>query len=131
MMECVDGEYQDFKSKDGAYVRKNFFGRDPERGDGRRWSDDDIWALNAAATIRSRSTPPTAAVEDKGQPTVILIKTVKGYGMGEAARPEHRPPAKKLGDEALKTFRDRFEIPIPTSRSPTCRSCARGRTARR
>ncbi|MGH8295983.1 MAG: pyruvate dehydrogenase (acetyl-transferring), homodimeric type, partial [Steroidobacteraceae bacterium] len=115
MEECVDGEYQDFKSKDGAYVRKNFFGRYPETAAMvADWTDEQIWAL-----LRGGHDPLKvyaaykAAVEHQGQPTVILAKTIKGYGMGAAGEGQmiaHQ--AKKLGHDALRAFRDRFQIPV-------------------
>ncbi|MBV8663520.1 MAG: pyruvate dehydrogenase (acetyl-transferring), homodimeric type [Hyphomicrobiales bacterium] len=115
MEECVDGEYQDFKSKNGAYIRKNFFGRYPETAAMvADWSDDKIWSLTRGGHDPIKVYAAyKAAVEHKGQPTVILAKTVKGYGMGEAGEGQmiaHQ--AKKIGDHALKGFRDRFQIPL-------------------
>src|SRR5208282_1281089 len=115
MEECVDGEYQDFKSKDGAYIRKHFFGRYPETAAMvEDWSDAQIWALTRGGHDPIKVYAAyKAAVDHKGQPTVILAKTVKGYGMGSAGEGQmiaHQ--AKKLGDEALKAFRDRFQIPV-------------------
>jgi pyruvate dehydrogenase E1 component len=115
MEECVDGEYQDFKSKDGAYIRKNFFGRYPETAAMvADWSDDKIWSLTRGGHDPVKVYAAyKAACEHKGQPTVILAKTVKGYGMGEAGEGQmiaHQ--AKKIGDHALKAFRDRFHIPV-------------------
>jgi pyruvate dehydrogenase E1 component len=115
MDECVDGEYQDFKSKDGAYIRKNFFGRYPETAAMvEDWTDAEIWALTRGGHDPVKVYAAyKAAVDHKGQPTVILAKTVKGYGMGAAGEGQmiaHQ--AKKLGHDALKAFRDRFQIPI-------------------
>jgi pyruvate dehydrogenase E1 component len=115
MEECVDGEYQDFKSKDGAYIRKNFFGRHPETAAMvADWSDAQIWALTRGGHDPVKVYAAyKAAAEHKGQPTVILAKTVKGYGMGEAGEGQmiaHQQ--KKIGDHALKTFRDRLQVPI-------------------
>ncbi len=115
MEECVDGEYQDFKSKNGAYIRKNFFGRYPETAAMvADWSDDKIWSLTRGGHDPIKVYAAyKAAVEHKGQPTVILAKTVKGYGMGEAGEGQmiaHQ--AKKIGENALKAFRDRFHIPL-------------------
>ena len=115
MDECVDGEYQDFKSKDGAYIRKNFFGRYPETAAMvEDWTDAEIWALTRGGHDPVKVYAAyKAAVDHKGQPTVILAKTVKGYGMGSAGEGQmiaHQ--AKKLGHEALKSFRDRFKIPV-------------------
>jgi pyruvate dehydrogenase E1 component len=115
MFECVDGEYQDFKSKDGAYIRKNFFGRYPETAAMvEDWTDAEIWALTRGGHDPVKVYAAyKAAVDEKGQPTVILAKTVKGYGMGSAGEGQmiaHQ--AKKLGRESLKAFRDRFHIPL-------------------
>ena len=115
MEECVDGEYQDFKSKDGAYIRKHFFGRHPETAAMvEDWTDAEIWALTRGGHDPVKVYAAyKAAVEHKGQPTVILAKTVKGYGMGAAGEGQmiaHQ--AKKLGHDALKAFRDRFQIPV-------------------
>jgi pyruvate dehydrogenase E1 component len=115
MMECVDGEYQDFKSKNGAYIRKNFFGRYPETAAMvADWTDDQIWALTRGGHDPVKVYAAyKAANEHKGQPTVILAKTVKGYGMGEAGEGQmiaHQ--AKKIGEHALRQFRDRFHIPL-------------------
>ena len=115
MDECVDGEYQDFKSKDGAYIRKHFFGRYPETAAMvEDWTDAEIWALTRGGHDPIKVYAAyKAAVEHKGQPTVILAKTVKGYGMGAAGEGQmiaHQ--AKKLGHDALTAFRDRFQIPV-------------------
>ena len=120
MEECVDGEYQDFKSKDGAYIRKNFFGRYPETAAMvEDWTDAEIWALTRGGHDPVKVYAAyKAAVDHKGQPTVILAKTVKGYGMGAAGEGQmiaHQ--AKKLGHDALKSFRDRFQIPVSDDRS--------------
>src|SRR3954470_10908994 len=86
MEECVDGEYQDFKSKNGAYVRQQFFGKYSETAAlVKDMSDDDIWALRRGGSDPVKVYAAyAAAVKHAGQPTVILAKTVKGYGMGEA-----------------------------------------------
>src|SRR5574344_2921144 len=115
MMETVDGEYQNCKAFGGAYTREHFFGKYAEtREMVAGLSDDDIWRLN-----RGGHDPHTVyaayhqAVNTKGMPTVILAKTVKGYGMGsagEALNPTHQ--TKKLADEAVRHFRDRFNIPV-------------------
>ena len=115
MEECVDGDYQDFKSKDGAYVREKFFGRYPETAAMvADWSDDRIWALTRGGhDARKVYAAYKAAVDHVGQPSVILAKTVKGYGMGEAGEGmmmAHQ--AKKMGLESLTQFRDRFKIPV-------------------
>jgi pyruvate dehydrogenase E1 component len=115
MEECVDGDYQDFKSKDGAYIRKHFFGRYPETAAMvADWTDDQIWALRRGGHDSDKVyNAYKAAVEHEGQPTVLLVKTVKGYGMGkggEAMMPAHQ--TKKMDEEVLKHFRTRFGIPL-------------------
>jgi pyruvate dehydrogenase E1 component len=122
MEETVDGEYQDFKSKNGAYVREKFFGRYPETAAMvADWSDEKIWSLTRGGHDPSKVYAAyKAAVEHKGQPTLILPKTVKGYGMGEAGEAQmisHQ--AKKMGLDALKQFRDRFNIPVKDEDIPT------------
>jgi pyruvate dehydrogenase E1 component len=115
MEECVDGEYQNFKSKDGAYVREHFFGKYPElKNMVSNLSDEDVWRLNRGGHDPHKVYAAyDAAVKHTGQPTVILAKTVKGYGMGEAGEGQNiTHQQKKMGEEALKAFRDRFEIPI-------------------
>jgi pyruvate dehydrogenase E1 component len=116
MMEAVDGEYQTFKAKDGAYVRKHFFGKYPELLDMvAEWTDDEIWALNRGGHDPHKVYAAYhAAVMHKGQPTVILAKTIKGYGMGtagEAMNITHQQ--KKMDVEAIRRFRDRFRLPVP------------------
>jgi pyruvate dehydrogenase E1 component len=115
MMDCVDGEYQTFKSKDGAYVREHFFNT-PELGAlVADWSDEDIWALNRGGHDPHKIYAAyPAAVNHKGQPTVILAKTIKGYGMGEAGEAQNiTHQQKKMSIEAIRKFRDRFQIPVP------------------
>ena len=115
MEECVDGEYQNFKSKDGAYVREHFFGKYPElKNMVSNLSDEDVWRLNRGGHDPHKVYAAyDAAVKHTGQPTVILAKTVKGYGMGEAGEGQNiTHQQKKMGEDALKAFRDRFEIPI-------------------
>ena len=116
MEECVDGEYQDFKSKDGAYVRAHFFGKYPElKALVADMSDDEVWKLSRGGHDPFKVFAAySAAVRHKGQPTVILAKTVKGYGMGESGEGQmisHQ--AKKMTQDSLKQFRDRFQIPVP------------------
>ncbi|MEX2353753.1 MAG: pyruvate dehydrogenase (acetyl-transferring), homodimeric type, partial [Gammaproteobacteria bacterium] len=116
MEEAVDGEYQAYKAKDGAYVREKFFGKYPELLDlVSNMSDDEIWRLNRGGHDPHKVYAAyAAAVKHKGQPTVILAKTVKGYGMGMAGEGQNiTHQQKKMGEEALKAFRDRFDIPIP------------------
>jgi pyruvate dehydrogenase E1 component len=115
MMECVDGEYQNFKAKGGAYTREHFFGKYPELKEMvANMSDDDIWMLNRGGHDPLKVfNAYQAAMAHKDQPTVILAKTIKGYGMGksgEGLNITHQQ--KKLDDEALKEFRDRFNIPV-------------------
>ena len=115
MEECVDGEYQDFKSKNGAYVREHFFGKYPELAAMvADMSDDEIWALTRGGHDPNKVYAAyAAAVAHKGQPTVILAKTVKGYGMGEAGEGQNiTHQQKKMGEHALREFRDRFSLPI-------------------
>ncbi|HEX7234362.1 MAG TPA: pyruvate dehydrogenase (acetyl-transferring), homodimeric type, partial [Nitrosospira sp.] len=116
MMECVDGEYQTFKSRDGAYVREHFFGKYPEVLEMvANMSDDDIWRLNRGGHDPHKVYAAySAAVAHTGQPTVILAKTIKGYGMGEAGEAQNiTHQQKKMGTTSLKAFRDRFGLPIP------------------
>ena len=115
MEECNDGQYQDFKSKDGGYIRKNFFGRYPETAAlVADWSDEKIWSLTRGGhDPRKVYAAYAAAVAHGDQPSVILAKTVKGYGMGAAGEGQmiaHQQ--KKMGKEHLKLFRDRFKVPV-------------------
>src|SRR2546421_1880482 len=115
MEESVDGEYQTYKSRDGAYVREHFFGKDPvllERVS--QMSDDEIWLLNRGGLDQQKVYAAYhEAVGHTGQPTVILAKTIKGYGMGASGEGQmvtHQ--AKKMTEDALLAFRDRFELPL-------------------
>jgi pyruvate dehydrogenase E1 component len=115
MEESLDGEYQTYKSRDGAYVREHFFGKDPvllERVS--HMSDEEIWLLNRGGLDQQKVYAAYhAAVRHRGQPTVILAKTIKGYGMGPSGEGQmitHQ--AKKMTEEALLAFRDRFELPL-------------------
>ena len=115
MEECVDGEYQAFKAKDGAYVRREFFGKYPaleEMVSG--MTDDEVWQLRRGGHDPVKIYAAyAAAVAHKGQPTVILAKTVEGYGMGAAGEGMNiTHQAKHMDLPALKAFRDRFKIPI-------------------
>jgi pyruvate dehydrogenase E1 component len=116
MEECVDGEYQAFKSKDGAFVRKEFFGRYPETAAlVADWTDDQIWHLTRGGhdPMKVYAAYKTAS-EHEGQPTVILAKTVKGFGMGEAMEGQNiAHQAKKMKAEQIKLFRDRFKLSVP------------------
>jgi pyruvate dehydrogenase E1 component len=116
MNECVDGEYQTFKSRDGKFVRDKFFGRYPETAElVAHMSDDDIWALSRGGhDPRKVYAAYKTAFEHTGQPSVILAMTIKGYGMGvsgEAQNIAHQ--AKKMKVESMRAFRDRFHLPIP------------------
>ena len=115
MEECNDGQYQNFKAKDGAYIRRNFFGKYPETAAlVANWSDAKIWSLTRGGhDPRKVYAAYASAVAHTGQPTVILAKTVKGYGMGTAGEGQmiaHQQ--KKMGTEDLKRFRDRFNIQL-------------------
>jgi pyruvate dehydrogenase E1 component len=115
MDESVDGEYQTYKSRDGAYVREHFFGKDPvllERV--AHMSDEEIWLLNRGGLDQQKVYAAYhEAVQHRGAPTVILAKTIKGYGMGTSGEGQmitHQ--AKKMTEDALLAFRDRFELPL-------------------
>ncbi len=115
MEECNDGQYQDFKAKDGAYIRKNFFGKYSETAAlVANWTDERIWSLTRGGhDPRKVYAAYAAAIAHQDQPSVILAKTVKGYGMGSAGEGQmiaHQ--AKKMGNESLKRFRDRFQIKL-------------------
>ncbi|SFB19176.1 pyruvate dehydrogenase E1 component [Collimonas sp. OK607] len=115
MMETVDGEYQNYKAKDGAFVRKHFFGKHPKLLElVSKMSDDDIWHLTRGGHDPHKIYAAfKVAQEHKGQPTVLLVKSIKGYGFGksgEARNTAHN--TKKLDDEAIKAMRDRFQLPI-------------------
>ncbi len=115
MEEAVDGEYQAYKALGGAYTREHFFGKYPElKRMVANMSDQDIWRLNRGGHDPHKVYAAyAAAVEHTGQPTVILAKTVKGYGMGEAGEGQNITHSqKKMGEDALKAFRDRFNIPV-------------------
>jgi pyruvate dehydrogenase E1 component len=115
MEETVDGEYQAYKAKGGAYTREHFFGKYPETRDMvADMSDEDIWRLNRGGHDPHKVYAAYAeAVESTGRPTVILAKTVKGYGMGESGEGQNITHSqKKMGEDSLKAFRDRFNIPI-------------------
>ena len=115
MMEAVDGDYQAYKAKGGAYTRKHFFGAYPELAEMvANMSDEDIWRLNRGGHDPIKIYAAYAqAMESNGKPTVILAKTVKGYGMGEAGEGQNITHSqKKMGEKALRQFRDRFNIPL-------------------
>jgi pyruvate dehydrogenase E1 component len=115
MEECVDGEYQNFKSKGGDYVREHFFGKYPETAAMvANMSDEEIWRLNRGGhDPRKVYAAYHNAVRHEGQPTIILAKTVKGFGLGAAGEGQNvAHQQKKLDIDALKEFRDRFNIPV-------------------
>ncbi|MCD6055607.1 MAG: 2-oxo-acid dehydrogenase component, homodimeric type [Gammaproteobacteria bacterium] len=115
MEEVVDGEYQNYKANSGAYVREHFFGKNEVLAKmAADLSDDDIWHLNRGGHDPQKVyTAYQTAMQHKGQPTVILAKTVKGYGLGEIAESLNiAHNAKKVSPEALLTLRDKFHIPI-------------------
>ena len=116
MEEAVDGEYQAYKANDGKYVREHFFGKHPKLLEMvSRMSDEDVWRLNRGGHDPYKVYAAFhAAANHTGQPTVILAKTIKGYGMGhvgQAKNPTHQQ--KKLDIGAVREFRDRFNIPVP------------------
>jgi pyruvate dehydrogenase E1 component len=121
MMETVDGEYQNYKAKDGAFVRKHFFGKHPKLLElVSNMSDDDIWRLNRGGHDPHKIYAAfKVAQEHKGQPTVLLVKTIKGFGMGksgEARNTAHQ--TKKLDDASIREMRDRFGIPVSDEQLP-------------
>ncbi|HEX7111950.1 MAG TPA: pyruvate dehydrogenase (acetyl-transferring), homodimeric type, partial [Mizugakiibacter sp.] len=116
MMETVDGEYQACKAFGGAYTREHFFGKYPELKEMvANLSDEDIWRLNRGGHDPHKVYAAYhAAVNTTGMPTVILAKTVKGYGMGEAGESQNiTHQQKKMATASIKAFRDRFNIPVP------------------
>jgi len=115
MEDCVDGEYQNFKAKGGAYTREHFFGKHPELKEMvANMSDEDIWRLNRGGHDAQKVHAAYAsAVQTKGRPTVILCKTVKGFGLGKTAEGQMEAhQQKKLDVDALRGMRDRFHIPV-------------------
>jgi pyruvate dehydrogenase E1 component len=116
MEETVDGEYQNYKANDGAFVRKNFFGKHPKVLEMvSRMTDEDVWRLNRGGHDPHKIYAAyAAAVRHKEQPTVILAKTIKGYGLGkqgQAKNPTHQ--LKKVDVQTIREMRDRLRIPIP------------------
>lgn len=115
MMECVDGDYQTFKSQNGAYVREHFFGKYPELLElVADLSDDDIWALSRGGHDPDKVYAAYAqAASNQSGPTAILVKTVKGFGMGEAGEGQNiNHQLKKMSADAVRAFRDRFQLPV-------------------
>ncbi|HZX31401.1 MAG TPA: pyruvate dehydrogenase (acetyl-transferring), homodimeric type [Rhodocyclaceae bacterium] len=115
MMECVDGEYQTFKAKNGAYVREHFFNTPELKELVADWTDDEIWQLNRGGhDLFKIFAAYQQAVNHKGQPTLILAKTIKGFGMGQAGEAMNiSHQQKKLDVDAIRRFRDRFALPVP------------------
>jgi pyruvate dehydrogenase E1 component len=115
MMEAVDGDYQTYKAKDGAYVRAKFFDTPELRQMVADYSDDDIWNLNRGGHDPFKVYAAFhAAASHVGQPTVVLAKTIKGYGMGESGEAQNiTHQQKKMSIEAIRRFRDRFQLPVP------------------
>lgn len=115
MNETVDGEYQNFKAKGGAYTRENFFGKYPELKEMvANMSDDDIWRLNRGGHDPVKLFAAyKRATETKGRPQVILAKTVKGYGLGSAGEGKNiAHNVKKMAADSILEYRDRFNIPL-------------------
>ncbi|MFC7420414.1 pyruvate dehydrogenase (acetyl-transferring), homodimeric type [Iodobacter arcticus] len=124
MMEVVDGEYQTYKSKNGAYVREHFFGAYPELLDlVAAMSDDDIWRLTRGGNdLYKVYAAYKAASEHKDQPTLLLVKTVKGFGVGAAGESQNvAHNTKKLSDTDLLYLRDRFNIPLTDEEAIACK----------
>ncbi len=119
MMETLDGDYQAMKANDGAFVRKNFFGKYPETAKlVEHMTDEEIFELRRGGHQPEKVYAAFHAAHNTktGQPTVLLVKTVKGYGMGKAGEGKNTVhQTKKLSDEDIKYIRDRFGIPIPDS----------------
>lgn len=119
MEDTVDGEYQAYKANDGKFVREHFFGKHPKLLEMvSRMSDEDVWRLNRGGHDPHKVYAAfSAATKHTGQPTVILAKTIKGYGVGhgvQAKNPSHQQ--KKLDTDTIREFRDRYNIPIPDSK---------------
>ena len=114
MMECVDGDYQTYKARNGAYVREHFFNTPELKALVEHLSDDEIWALNRGGHHKEKVFAAYhKAVNTKGQPSLILAKTIKGFGMGdegEAQNTSHQQ--KKIGLETIRRFRDKFNVPV-------------------
>jgi pyruvate dehydrogenase E1 component len=121
MLDTLDGDYQAFKANDGAFVRKNFFGRSPATLEMvAKMSDEDIWALRRGGHDAAKVYAAFHRANNaKGQPTVLLVKTVKGWGMGKAGEGKNTAhQTKKLTDDDIRFIRDRFNLPIPDAELP-------------
>ena len=114
METAVDGDYQTYRANSGAYIREHFFNSPELKAMVSRMSDAEIWRLNRGGhDPRKVHAAFKAACEHRGQPTVILAKTIKGYGMGDAGEARNiAHQQKKISDEALRRVRDRFGIPV-------------------
>ena len=122
MMDTLDGDYQAFKANEGAFVRKHFFGRDPRTLEMvAKMSDSDVWNLRRGGHDAQKVYAAFhRAINHTGQPTVLLVKTVKGWGMGSAGEGKNTAhQTKKLTDDDIKFFRDRFNIPVADSDLPS------------
>ncbi len=115
MMEVVDGDYQVYRSRNGAFVREHFFDAPELKDMVAELSDEDVWRLNRGGHNPFKVYAAfDAASRHTGQPTVILAKTIKGYGMGEAGEAMNiTHQLKKMPTEAVRRFRDRFQVPVP------------------
>ncbi|RJX30739.1 MAG: pyruvate dehydrogenase (acetyl-transferring), homodimeric type [Oxalobacter sp.] len=115
MMDTVDGEYQNYKAKNGAYAREHFFGKHPKLLEMvSHMTDDDIWNLQRGGHDPHKVYAAfKVAQEHQGQPTILLMKTIKGYGMGEAAESRNTAhQTKKLEDAVIRSMRDKLSVPI-------------------
>jgi len=114
MLEVVDGEYQTYKSKNGAWVREHFFNTPELKALVADWTDDDIWKLNRGGHDMFKVFAAyKKAVETTDQPSLILVMTVKGFGMGESGEAQNTShQQKKMTLNSLRAFRDRFHIPV-------------------
>lgn len=120
MMECVDGDYQTFKSKDGAYVRQFFFNTPQLQALVADYTDQDIWELNRGGHDSQKVFAAyQAAATHQGQPTVILAKTIKGYGMGDSGQAQNTShQQKKMSPESIRRIRDRYDLPVTDDQLP-------------
>ncbi|MGY6587729.1 MAG: pyruvate dehydrogenase (acetyl-transferring), homodimeric type [Wenzhouxiangella sp.] len=115
MEEALDGDYQKYKANDGAYVREHFFGAYDELKEMvADLSDEDIWRLNRGGHDPHKIYAAYhAATNHTGQPTVILAKTIKGYGLGQSGEGQNiSHQQKKLDEDGVRYFRDRFNVPV-------------------
>jgi pyruvate dehydrogenase E1 component len=115
MMECVDGDYQTFNARDGSYVREHFFNTPELKALVADWTDEEVWNLNRGGHDPFKVYAAfDAATRHTGQPTVILAKSIKGFGMGESGEAQNITHQQKhMSPDSLKKLRDRFRLPIP------------------